>query len=307
MPLLAPLGVALGVLLPRVFLSIRPFVPMFFAIITLTGALRLRARDLGRAASSPLPLFFFFFNAHILMPLIILLLSSLIFKGDPDTISGYVLLYSVPTAVTGFMWVAIFKGDSALALTLILLDTLLSPLVVPGTVRLFLGTSIKLNMTGMALSLVFMIAIPTVIGVALNEFSRGKFPVMVSPYFNPLSKICMPLMIAANSAAVAPQVRPDNPRIWVIIASCIGFSVLSFTCAKLISLVGKLDPQKQTSLFFTSGLRNTASAITLGVEFLPASAALPAVLGIMFQQATAAIMGRIFLGKIGGEENTEKG
>jgi len=109
----------------------------------------------------------------------------------------------------------------------------------------------------------------------------------------------MVLIVAANSAAVSPQIRPDNPRMWLIIAVCISFNVLSFFFAKVTSLAGKFSREKQITLFFASGLRNTNAAMTLAIEYFPPSAALPAVLGIMFQQTTAAIMGRIALGRPG--------
>ena len=297
MPLLTPLGVVLGVVLHSVFLELRPFVTLLFAIITLAGALKLRIRELGKAASSPFPPLFFFLTAHILMPFVIFLLSSLIFRNDHDTVSGYVLLYSAPTAVTGFIWVSIFRGDPALSLALILLDTILAPLVVPGTVRLLVGSHITLDMTGMALSLIYMVVIPTILGVALNELSKGKIPAIVSPYLTPFSKICMILVISANVSAVASQFHPNNIRLWIIAVVCIGFSVLSFTGAKFACMAAKLDREKQTSLFFASGLRNTNAAMTLAIQFFPGSAALPAVLGVMFQQTIAAFMGRLLLGK----------
>ena len=295
MPLLSPLGVVLGVGFADFFILFRPYISWIFAVITLSGALKLRAKELGKAVSSPMPILFFFVGSRIVMPLAIFFLSRLIFWNDPDTVSGYVLLYSVPTAVTGLLWVSIFGGNSALFLTLILLDTALAPLLVPGTVRLLLGTSIRLDMTGMAISLSFMIVIPTVAGIALNEFSRGKIPALVSPYLAPFSKFAIVLLIAANSSGAASQIRPDNPRLWVIIAVCIFFSVSSFMFARFLSRAGKFDREKQISLFFACGLKNIGAAMALTINYFPAAAALPAVLGIIFQQTTAALMGRILL------------
>ena len=297
MPLLTPFGVALGALLPSVFIVLRPLIPWFFASITLAGSLKLRARELGKAASSPLPIFFFFSAAHIIMPVIVLFISRFFFPDDPDTVSGYVLVYSVPTAVTGFIWVSIFRGDAALSLALILLDSILAPLVVPGTIRLLLGTSITLDMNGMMVSLILMVVIPTVMGVALNETSRGKIPAVVIPWLSPFSKICLVLMIASNAATVSGQIRPDNPKMWILMIGCVCFSALSFTIGKLIGLAARFEKEKQVTIFFASGLRNISAAMTLAIEFFPASAALPAILGIMFQQMIAAFMGRIQLGR----------
>jgi predicted Na+-dependent transporter len=302
MPVITPTGVILGILLPWVFLGIRPLVPWLFGTITLAGALKLQARDLGRALSSPFPLVLFFVTAHIIMPFIVMSLSSLIFKNDPDTVSGFILLYSVPVGVTSFIWVSIFKGDLALLLALLLLDTVLAPVVVPGTVRLLLGTSINVNMTGIVISLVFMIVLPTILGVSVNELSRGSIPALINPWVTLFSRICIPLVVAANAAAAAPKIHFDNPRIWIIITAFIGFSVLSFGFARLTSLAARLSREKQISLFFGAGFRNTIAAMTLGTEFFPVAAALPSVMGIIFQQTLAAILGRVLLGKAGGKE-----
>ena len=305
LPLLTPLGVALGVFFPEVFTRLRPSVFWLFATITLSGSLTISTRDLGKTITSPFPIFIFIFTVRIIMPLIVFFISRLIFKGDQNTIAGYILVYAVPTAVLGFVWTSIFKGDPALSLALILLDTLLAPLVVPGTIKLLLGTSISLDMTGMIISLILMVVIPTILGVTFNELSRGKIPAMINPYLSPFSKICMVMVIAANSAAVAPQIRLDNPRLWIITAATIGFTVFGFVFAKFTSIISKLDNKKHISLFFASSLRNTSAAMTLGTQFFPPAAALPAILGIVFQQTTASIMGRIFLGKIPDDTNTK--
>ena len=310
-PLLCPFGVILGLLFPRFLVGIRPSIPLLFSTMTLTGALKLRARELGRAVSSPLPLLFFFVMAHILMPAFVFAVNNLIFRNDPDTVSGFVLLYSVPTAITAFIWVTIFKGDLALSLAIILLDTILAPAVVPLTVRILLGTGINFDMTGMVVSLLFMVAIPTVIGVSLNELSGGRIPRLATPWLAPLSKIFMAAITAANTAAVARLIRPGDPRVWLIIAISIGFDSLGFTGSKLARLIGicntggKPNREKSTSLFYAMGLRNTNVAMTLGIDFFPAAAALPAVLGIVFQQITAAVMSRIMLGKAGDTGKTD--
>jgi predicted Na+-dependent transporter len=293
MPLLTPAGVILGFGFPRIFIQLRPFIPWLFSAVTLAGALKLRAGELAELIKKPLPAVFFFLTSHVVMPGVVLFMSGLIFQGDADTISGYILLYAMPTAVSGFIWVSIFRGDSALSLAVILLDTLAAPLVVPGTVSLLLGTKVALDMTGMTVSLVLMVVVPTIIGIGLNELSRGEAPRLISPYLTPFSKFCVLSVIAANTAAVAPQIDFQSPRVWIISASCILFSGVGFICAKVMGILGRFNREKKVSIFFASALRNTSAAMTIAIEFFPAAAALPAVLGIIFQQTMAAIMGKV--------------
>jgi predicted Na+-dependent transporter len=297
MPVLTPLGIVLGFLLPGVFIRLRPFVPLLFGLMTLSGSLKLTAGELGQTMKSPLGIGLFFLSSHILMPLTALFFSALVFKGDADTVAGYVLLYSAPTAVSGFIWVAIFRGDNALCLTLILLDTLLAPLVVPGTVSLLLGARVPIDISGIAVSLILMVVIPTIMGVGINELSGGKIPGLVCPYLNPLAKLCMVTMIAANTSPVAPRIRLDDPKVWQTAAMCIAFAMTGYILSKATAAAGRLKTEKRTTLFFSGGLRNISAATTIAIEFFPEAAALPCLLGIVFQQVTAAFMGKLLLKK----------
>jgi tagaturonate reductase len=297
MPLLTPLGAGLGILFPKFFILLRPYAPWLFSAMTLSGALKLRAREMGTVLKTPLPLVLFFICAHIITPVLVLLVSRDVFPNDTEIVSGYILLYSTPTAVTGFIWSSIFQGDPALSLGLILLDTLLSPFVAPGTVSLLLGASVRFNVSGMILSLILMVVIPTAVGVSTNEISKGSIPNAVCPYLTPFSKICVLCVIAANSSAVAPQVRLENPRMWIIIMLCVCFTCLGFLLAKLAGIASRLNYEKQASIFFASGLRNTTAAMTIAIEYFPPGAALPAVMGIIFQQSMAAVMGRFLMRK----------
>jgi tagaturonate reductase len=287
----------MGFFLPGIFINLRPWIPLLFGIMTLSGALKLKAREFGVAFKHPLGILLFFVTSHVLMPLAAKIITSLVLNGDPDTVSGFILVYSVPTAVSGFIWVSIFRGDSALGLTLILLDTLLAPLVVPLTMSTLMGSQIRVDMTGISVSLLLMVVLPTIIGVTVNELSRGKIPAAVCPFLNPPSKLCLLLVIAANASPVAPKIQFNNPQVWIVAAVCVFLVAVGFILSKCIGIAGKLNREKQVTLFFSVGLRNISAATTIAIEFFPPAAALPALLGIMFQQSMSAIMGRILLGK----------
>ena len=293
-PVTTPIAVALGLFLPEFFMPLRPFVILLFGIMTFSGALKLTASELGAAVRSPVPILIFFCVSHILMPLAALSSSSVLFD-NPDIIAGFVLLFAGPTAVSGFIWVTIFKGDKALGLTLILLDTILAPVVVPFTLSIFLGADIQMDMSGIAISLLFMVVIPTIIGVALNETSKGKIPSVICPALDPLARICLILVIAANSSAIASVVRFNDPLVWGVAALCITLTSLGFLLAKLFGIIGKYNEEKNTSLIIASGLKNNSAVMTIAVAFFPETAVLPVVLSLVFQQTIAAVMGKLII------------
>ena len=299
MPALTPLGVVLGFALPGVFINLRPLVSWLFGFITLSGALKLRAAEFGATMRRPMPILAFFVSTHAIMPLCAMLAVSPFFGGNPDTVSGFILLFSGPTAVSSFIWVTMFSGDRALCLTLILLDTLLAPLIIPGTVSLLMGAKIAMNFGGIAVSLILMVVIPTIIGVSINEASRSRIPALVCPFFNPLSKICLILVIAANSSPIARLIRFDDPQIPKIAIICILLSAAGFVVSKLAAVVTRCGNEKSATLFFSGGLRNISAVTTIAVSFFPQAAALPALLGIVFQQTISAIMGKLLVKKAG--------
>jgi len=296
MPVLTPSSVLLGFLFPSTLVQLKPFVPWFFALMTLSGSLKLRIRDLGTVVTNPLPVFAFFLSAHVLMPLAALGVSKLFLPGYPDTTSGFVLLFATPTAVSSFIWVSMFSGDGALALAIILLDTLVSPFVVPFTTSLLLGAHITMDTSAMAASLIQMIVAPTILGVALHELTRGAAPKLAGPFLGPISKLCIIVVVSANAAAIAPQVNLGGSRTWII--GAIGMLLVStgFVLGRLIGFVPSLGGPRARTLVFSVGLRNSVSAATLATSYFPEAAALPAILTMIFQQSLAAVYGRLLLG-----------
>jgi tagaturonate reductase len=297
LPVITPLGLVLGFLLPGTFIHLRPLVPLLFGLMTLSGALRLRAAEFGKTIRSPLPILAFFVSSHVLMPLGALAVSSFFFGNSPDTVTGFVLLFAGPTAVSGFIWVSVFGGDRALCLTLILLDTMLAPLVVPGTVSILTGTKTAIDASGIAVSLVLMVVVPTIIGVTLNETSRGKIPDLICPYLDPVSKICLILVVAANTSPVSKLVRFDDLHVWAVAATCVSLSVTGYLLSRLAAATVKCNAEKNVTLLFSGGLRNIGAVTTVAVTFFPEAAALPALLGILFQQTLCAVMGKLLVKK----------
>ena len=293
-PVTTPLAVACGLFLPIIFINLRPLVIWLFGIMTFSGALKLTARELGDAVRCPVPILLFFISSHICMPLAALFSSSLFFS-DANIITGFILLFAGPTAVSGFIWVTIFKGDKAMGLTFILFDTLLAPLVVPATLFIFIGSKVQMDMSGIAVSLLFMVVVPTIIGVTLNETSKRKIPDKICPYLDPFAKICLILVIAANSSAIASFVRFNDPLVWAVAALCIALTTGGFLLAKLFGEIAKTDEQKKTSLVIAGGLRNNSAVMTIAVAFFPEATVLPVLLSLVFQQTVAAIMGKLII------------
>jgi tagaturonate reductase len=294
LPVTTPLSIVMGFLFSSFFSRLGPFVLLLFGIMTFSGALKLRVSEFGKTIRSPKPIILFFISAHMLMPLIGMASSSFLI-ADHDVVAGFILLFASPTAVSGFIWVLIFRGDIALCLTLILFDTLLAPIVVPGTISILMGAKVAMDMTGIAVSLIFMIVVPTVIGVAVNETSKGKIPEVICPWFDPFAKICLMTVIATNASIIAPNIKFSDPLVWKVAAVTLVLTFLGFLMIKLVSDIGKCKHPKGSTLIVSGGLRNNIAVMTLAVTFFPHGAVYPTLMSILMQQSIMAIIGKIFI------------
>ena len=113
-------------------------------------------------------------------------LGNLIFPDNSNLITGIVLEFAVPTAVVSLMWVTIYSGNNAMSLALVVIDTVLAPFLIPATLHVMVGSRVQIDVTQMMLQLIFMVALPAVLAMTLNQCSKGKaqkvLPSKVAPF-----------------------------------------------------------------------------------------------------------------------------
>lgn len=145
-------------------------------------------------------------------------------------ITGLILAASIPTGVSTFVWVSMYKGNIALTLSIILIDTMLAPFLVPGILSLLVGTDVQLDVYDMMSSLFWMIVVPSLIGMILNEWSKGAIAPVWGPRLNPFSKLTMAAIVAINGSVVAPILR-ISACIWQVWPSSSWPLLLRATCS----------------------------------------------------------------------------
>lgn len=297
MPLLTPTGVLIGLLLGHRISHWAPAVTWLFAFMTLTGALSINAKEFLLVLKKPFPIFVFLLTFHIIMPLIAFFTGKVFFPNDQAFITGIVLLFSIPTAVSGSIWSTIHNGNISLTITLILLDTILAPFLTPATVSFFMGKSIEIDSLGMFISLVWMVVIPSIIGICLNQFSKGKIPQTISPYCKPISKLALLLVIIINSARIRGSIGQFEVVFIFVALVALFLAFLGFGLGAFAGRWMKLPRPNCVSLMYSTGLRNISAALVLALTYFDARSGIPIVIGIIFQQTIAAISGLIFLSK----------
>ncbi|MDQ0268272.1 bile acid:sodium symporter family protein [Cytobacillus purgationiresistens] len=294
MPFITPTSVVMGVLLAGYLENLAFLIPWIFAFMTFSGSLKANFSSMKKAMTHPLPLFIVLFVLHIIMPLWAWGVGHITFSGDTYTITGLILMMAIPTGISSLIWVSIYKGSIPLTLTIILIDTLLSPIIVPLTLTLLVGAQVEMDVWSMIQGLVFMIVIPSLLAMLLNQFTKEKVSAGLSARLAPFSKIGMAIVVMINSAVVAPYLKVIDLKLIAIIVTVFFVAFTGYLFAFMIGryLMGD-DREAIIAITFNGGMRNISAGSVLAISYFPPLVALPVVIGVLFQQILAAIFGVI--------------
>lgn len=291
LPLITPVSVLIGVLLASHLSGFTYLSPWLFAFMTFAGSISSSFKEFVKVVVQPLPLITTLLILHVAMPLFAMGLGHVVYSHEPMTITGLILAAAIPTGISSFVWVAIYRGNIVLTLSIILMDTILSPFVVPYTLSALIGTKIHLDTFGMMKGLFLMIVLPSIVGMLLNQWTRGKIKEQWSGRLGPFSKITMGVVVAINSSVIAPYLRDFNAKIlglagFVLFIASLGY-MLGWLAAKLM----RWEQDVVVALTFNSGMRNISAGAVLAVAYFPPPVAVPVVLGMLFQQSLASLFG----------------
>ncbi|WP_127580356.1 bile acid:sodium symporter family protein [Paenibacillus koleovorans] len=305
MPLITPISVMIGLAAGGVLSPFTSWVPWIFALMTFAGSLSMNFRDMQRVLVHPLPILVFLFVLHLVMPLFAWGAGHLAFPNDPLTITGIVLVLSIPTGIVSFIWVSIYRGHTALTLSMILIDTLLSPFIVPYTLSVLVGAKVEMDTVGMLTQLVWMVVLPSILGMVLNQLTRGKVKQAWSPTLSPLSKIGLAVVIIINSSVIAPLITEWNMKILYIALICVVVVAAGYLLGWLAGRLLRLDRDMAVCMVFNCGMRNVSVGAVLAISFFPPQVAFPTIVGMLTQQLMASLFGYLFFGRRGATQLPE--
>lgn len=293
MPILTPASLVIGVLLEDIGQQLLFLVVWLFALMTFISSMSMKFSDMKVFVQYPKTILLLIAFLHILMPIWAFSLSSLLFN-DSLLIIGFVLSVAVPTGVTSIIWVTISKGNIPLSLALVLIDTLLAPIVMPLLLEIIAGQSIHIDTKGLIIDLIWMIVLPSILGVLLNEKTKGKVYEKLNPILSPISKLCLFAVVMINSSSIAPFIKNLTSELIIVIVAVLFIAISGYVFAFLISkFLYKNKHGIRSSFLFTAGMRNISLGVVIATSYFPSKVAMPVVFGMLFQQILASFAFKI--------------
>lgn len=300
MAFVTPLCLLTGVCFPDIAKHGLPYVTYVFAFMTFVGALKSRFKDVVNVIRNPASLIMIMVMLHVIIPASACGLGHLLFPDNMDLITGMVLEFSIPTAVASLMWVSIFDGNSSLSLSLVVIDTILAPFIIPTTLHILIGSKVKLDTVGMMKELLYMVALPAVVAMCLNQLSHGKIMETWPKKLAPFSKLALMFVVTSNSSKVAPYIRNMNVQRVEVAVTILCLAASGYFLGWIIARFTKQNEKTTISMVYGTGMRNISTGAVIAAAYFPGEVMFPVMIGTLFQQILAAISGKLLT-----KDNTE--
>ena len=285
--------VLVGITFPGIFSPINDYTMVLFAFMTFANSLGGGFREMADVARRPLPVVVIFAILHVAMPLLALGAGSLLFPEAPLFTTGLVLEYAIPTGVASLLWVSIGRGNTSMCLSVVLLDTLLAPFVIPLTLRVLLGSVVEMDTASMVGNLMIMVAIPALLAMTLFQMTRGRVAATVKPRLAPFAKLTMLVLVLANATGCAPFLRSITPALVKLICAVFALCLLGFFLGYQAARLLKADFPTAVTMSLNSGIRNIAAGSVLAIAYFPGDVLFPVAFSPLFLQATTAVIVKI--------------
>ncbi len=289
-----PACLIIGFFLTDQLIGMSALIPWIFAFMTFSGSLNSSFSSFKGIVKHPRPLIITLVCLHIIMPLLAYGAGQLFYSDNQYTVTGIVLAMTIPAGITSFVWVVIYHGNRTLTLAIILISSLLSPFIVPFNLSILVGESVHIDSLQIMEGLWWMVVFPSLLGMLFNSLVSKKTIAKFDECLTPLTKFGLGFVVMLNGAVIAPYIKEEMNiellfiGITVFLIALSGY-VLSYYIAKLTGQ----DKETIVSMTFSGGMRNISAGAVLATTYFPPSAAVPVVIGMLFQQLCATMFGKI--------------
>jgi predicted Na+-dependent transporter len=300
--LLVLVFLGLGMVFSTFFSSLRVIVNVLLAINMFSLALNCRLSDFGQVASLWRKIVLILLIIYGLVPLFALTLGTIVLPNEPGLAAGLVLVSILPVAISSAFWTETTKGNLPLTFSIISITTLLSGILIPTLMKLYVGEAIEFNASGLVTGLSKTVVAPVIGGLVIRHYFAHPAEV-AKPYLDVGVRICMLVIISVNAAVIIPYVRGMGWELVVVIVTILVHILASYLIGYSFAyLAFPTDPDMRISISYISGMRNNSAGIAIALAYFPPLVAVPVILSILLQQPVAAIARTIIEKRQGASE-----
>lgn len=268
---------ALALLIPSSFdwISTSSITPMLGVVMFGMG-LTLKPSDFKPVLMRPKDIIIGELAQFIVMPLVAWLLCRLL-QLPTELALGVILVGCCPGGTASNVICYLAKGDIALSVAMTGVSTLLAPIVTPALVYMLAGKEVAVDMIGMFLSIVQVVIVPIVLGLAVNKY-LSMFTEKVTPLLPMVSTLAIAAIIGIIVSHNSTNILSCSLLVGVAV---ILHNVLGLTLGYVAGRLLGLPHDKRTAISIEVGMQNSGLATSLAATHF-AMFPLAAVPGAIF-------------------------
>ncbi|MEZ2350123.1 bile acid:sodium symporter family protein [Caballeronia sp. RCC_10] len=291
-PLWAVLVSVAAYLSPSSVTGIAPHVTTLLTIIMLSMGVTLSIDDFRRVFTRPAPVIAGIVLHYLVMPLAAWVIAKLL-RMPPDLTAGMVLVGSVASGTASNVIIYLARGDVALSVTISALSTLVGVFATPLLTRLYVDASIAVDVHGMLMSILQIVALPIIVGLIVNRLF-GKFVRKIEPVLPIISMVSILLIIAAVVGGTQKSIASVGAVVALGVVLHNGIGLLGgYWGGRLLGF----DEAVCRTLAIEVGMQNSGLAATLGKLYFTPIAALPGALFSVWHNLSGSMLAGYWAGR----------
>lgn len=283
---------------PGSFSGITPHVTALLTVVMFAMGVTLTFDDFKRVFTRPAPIVAGVVLHYLVMPLAAWIIARVLHM-PPDLTAGMVLVGSVASGTASNVMIYLARGDVALSVTISAMSTLVGVFATPLLTRLYVDASIAVDVEGMLLSILQIVALPIGAGLLINRY-LGRAVRAVEGYLPLVSMVAIVLIIGAVVGANQGNIATVGPLVMVGVILHNGLGLLGgYWGGRLLGF----DESICRTLAIEVGMQNSGLAATLGKIYFTPLAALPGALFSVWHNLSGSLLAGYWRGRPTGTAN----
>ncbi|MEH6990557.1 bile acid:sodium symporter family protein [Cytobacillus firmus] len=270
---------------PDPFLGLGGYITILLGVVMFGMGLTLKAVDFKIIFTKPLPVLIGVCAQFIIMPLVAFVIAKLL-NLPAELAAGLVLLGCVPGGTASNVMVYLAKGNVPLSIAMTSVSTLLAPIMTPLLLLLLAGQWMPVDAVAMFMSIVQVIIVPIVLGLAIKKF----FPAAVEKSLTVLPLISVAAIITIVAAVVSGNsatIAASGLLIFTAVMLHNGFGLLlGYFAGKVLGQ----DEVNRRAIAIEVGMQNSGLGVALATAHFGPLAALPSVLAAAWHNISGPIL-----------------
>ena len=291
-PLWAAMVAVAAYLSPDTFRPLLPYVTNLLTIVMFGLGITLTFGDFRRVILQPGPVIAGVLIHYVVMPLAAFLIARGLHM-QPELTTGMILVGSVASGTGSTLMVFLAKGDVALSITIAAMSTVVGIVATPLLTRFYVDATVPVDVRGMLLSILQIVALPVSAGLLLNQFA-ARLVKRIEPVLPFVSIVAILAIIGAVVAGSQASIATVGPIVLLAVVLHNGIGLLGgYWTGKLLGFEEKIC----RTLAFEVGMQNSGLAATLGRIYFSPLAALPGALFSVWHNLSGSMLAGYWAGR----------